>query len=510
MKRIAIIGGGISGLTAAYELELARKRGADIDWHLYEASNRLGGIIETTRIPAPEGEFGEWILEGGPDGWVTEKPWARELAIELGLEPALIYSNDATRKTYILINNKLQPIPDRMRLMVPESLDALSALDGSPLLSSTAKRAYASEITRAAELKSQAPDHDESLASFVQRHFGDEVLNTLAAPLLSGVFGGDVHKLSVRAVMPQFVAMEREHGSLIAALQSKSKRSGVAQAPIFTSLRQGMQTLTESLTKHLPTDRLHLHTTVHEIALDEDELNLWIASTAEGHKPRVPAAGSLSAPHPVPTTPSDVLDSIILATSTDETRRLLFSVDPASSTLLPSSGSLASLLPQDASSAILVAFAWPSNLARTFAIPSGFGFLVPQGSANEPQLLACTFVDQKFPHRAPDGARVIRAFFGGSSADTLSTQSDDEIAETALTQLRSILGPIPEPSFRTVRRWPRSLPQYEVGHLDRIAELQRLVGQIQGVHLLGNSYRGVGIPDLIRDARATARAIANH
>ena len=152
MKRIAIIGGGISGLTAAYELELARKRGADIDWHLYEASDRLGGIIETTRHTTPEGEF---ILEGGPDGWVSEKPWARELAIELGLESELIYSNDATRKTYILIDGKLQPIPDRMRMMVPEDL---SALDNSPLFSESAKQAYANELTRAEELKAQAPE----------------------------------------------------------------------------------------------------------------------------------------------------------------------------------------------------------------------------------------------------------------------------------------------------------------------------------------------------------------
>ena len=126
----------------------------------------------------------------------------------------------------------------------------------------------------------------------------------------------------------------------------------------------------------------------------------------------------------------------------------------------------------------------------------------------EQRLLACTFVDQKFPHRAPEGARVMRAFFGGASAESLSPESDQEIANAALAQLRDILGPIPEPSFQTVRRWPRSLPQYEVGHLDRIAELERLIEQVPGLHLLGNSYRGVGIPDLIRDARATARAIA--
>jgi oxygen-dependent protoporphyrinogen oxidase len=487
MKRIAIIGGGISGLTAAYELELARKRGAEIDWHLYEAGNRLGGIIETTRHATPEGDF---ILEGGPDGWVSEKPWARELAIELGLEAELIYSNDATRKTYIVTPEpgtagKLQPIPDRMRMMVPEDLDAL---DGSPLFSESAKRAYAAELTRADELKSTAPDHDESVASFVRRHFGEEVLNTLAAPLLSGVFGGDVHKLSVRAVMPQFVAMEREHGSLIAALQARAQQR---VQPIFTSLHRGIASLTEALLARLPKERIHLERRIAQLA------GLQI-------------------------------DHTVIAASLDSTRALLTAVVP----------SAAELLPAEASSAVLIAFAWTEEVASTFTIPSGFGFLVPAQTLSsrpellreprasrmgrsgetsvfraaqsnaEPSLLACTFVDQKFPHRAPDGAQVLRAFFGGPSAEALNSQSDEVIAAAALSQLRNILGPIPEPTFHTVRRWPRSLPQYEVGHLDRIAELEHLISQVPGLHLLGNAYRGVGLPDLIRDARATARAIA--
>jgi protoporphyrinogen/coproporphyrinogen III oxidase len=452
MKRIAIIGGGISGLTAAYELELARKRGAAIDWHLYEASNRLGGIIETTRHSTPEGDY---ILEGGPDGWVSEKPWARDLAIELGLESELIYSNDATRKTYILIDGALQPIPDRMRMMVPEDL---SALDGSPLFSESAKRAYASEITRAEELKASAPAYDESVASFVHRHFGDEVLNALAAPLLSGVFGGDVHKLSVRAVMPQFVAMEREHGSLIAALQTRRRQGSNAPQPIFTALQRGIESLTEALISRLPSDRIHLECKISSL--------------------------------------SDLrFDHKFVATSLDGTNGLLAAVDPAASELLP----------REASSAVLVAFAWTEELARTFTIPSGFGFLVPQGSASNQQLLACTFVDQKFPYRVPEGARIMRAFFGGESAASLSAQTDEEIARVALTQLREILDPIPKPAFCAVRRLPRSLPQYEVGHLERIAKLEELVVQVPGLHLLGNSYHGVGIPDLIRDAHALAR-----
>jgi len=499
MKRIAIIGGGISGLTAAYELELARKRGADIDWHLYEASDRLGGIIETTRHSTPEGEF---ILEGGPDGWVTEKPWARELAIELGLESELIYSNDATRKTYILktsgtgetLAGKLQPIPDHMRMMVPEDL---AALDGSPLFSESAKQAYANELTRAEELKAQAPTQDESVANFVQRHFGDEVLNTLAAPLLSGVFGGDVHKLSVHAVMPQFVAMEREHGSLIAALQSKFKERTHTPQPIFTSLRHGMASLIKATTAALPSERVHLNQCAYDVDLDvEDWYVDFMAPNDRTMWRRL-------------TTVIDYWNELILATPMDESRRLLYEFDPHGSALIRSDTSFLSLTPKQASSAILVAFAWTMDPARAFTIPSGFGFLVPQGTTmGEQRLLACTFVDQKFPHRAPEGARVMRAFFGGASAESLSPESDQEIANAALAQLRDILGPIPEPSFQTVRRWPRSLPQYEVGHLDRIAELERLVKQVPGLHLLGNSYRGVGIPDLIRDARATARAIA--
>jgi oxygen-dependent protoporphyrinogen oxidase len=487
MKRIAIIGGGISGLTAAYELELARKRGTDIDWHLYEATNRLGGIIETTRISAPEGEFGEWILEGGPDGWVSEKPWARELAIELGLESELIYSNDATRKTYILIDGKLQPIPDRMRMMVPEDL---SALDGSPLFSESAKKAYADELTRAEEFKAQAPTNDESVASFVRRHFGDEVLNTLAAPLLSGVFGGDVHKLSVRAVMPQFVAMEREHGSLIAALQSKAKQRTHVPQPIFTSLRNGMASLVHALTAQLPSERI-----AREIGPWPLEDGGWAVLAG---KPERTFLSLITRRTRSEKDIAESFDHIIVATPLDVIRSFTG----------PTGIELKAYLPTEASSAILVAFAWTKEIARTFAIPSGFGFLVPQGS-KEHQLLACTFVDQKFPHRAPEGARVMRAFFGGQSAESLSPQSDDEIAKAALTELREILGPIPQPSFHTVRRWPRSLPQYEIGHLERIAELERLVEQTPGLHLLGNAYRGVGIPDLIRDARATARAIAD-
>jgi protoporphyrinogen/coproporphyrinogen III oxidase len=477
MKRIAIVGGGISGLTAAYEFERARLAGAAIDWQLYEASDRLGGIIETTRHETPEGTF---ILEGGPDGWVSEKPWARELAIELGLEDHLIHSNDATRKTYILLDGQLQSIPDGMRLMVPTDL---AALNNSPLFSPEAKRAYAAELTRAEELKAAAPTHDESIADFVRRHFGDEVLTTLAAPLLSGVFGGDVHKLSVRAVMPLFVAMECEHGSLIAALQAKAAAHGAKpQRPIFTSLRGGMSSLVEALVSQLPAGRLHLNSAVTQIAETLQGFEVSYGKRTLGF------------------TKCQFAQHVIISTPLDASRIFL--------TEHIERDDLTRQLPTEASSAILVALAWPAEAASTFTVPSGFGFLVPQ-TEDTNQLLACTFIDQKFPHRVPEGARILRAFFGGPSADFLAHQTNEAIATAALKQLKKILGPLPQPAYTQVRRLPRSLPQYEVGHLDRMAQFDVLVARIGNLTLLGNSYRGVGLPDLIRDARSAARTLVD-
>jgi oxygen-dependent protoporphyrinogen oxidase len=186
------------------------------------------------------------------------------------------------------------------------------------------------------------------------------------------------------------------------------------------------------------------------------------------------------------------------------------------------------LLPKLASSAVLATFCWPAEAAQNFTLPQGFGFLVPpqklnchpersaqravEGPAsgpNPPQLLAATFVHQKFPHRAPEGAAIIRTFFGADSAEQFSSASDAEISAAALAQLREILGPLPDPAVEltTVRRWPRSLPQYEVGHLDRMDELAQRVEHIGHLTLLGNSYRGVGLPDLIRDARTAAAAL---
>ncbi len=458
MKRVAIVGGGVAGLAAAYELARLAREGAEVQGVLYEASTRLGGIVETVR----EGGF---VIECGPDAWVTEKPWARELAEELGLGAEVMSSNDATRKTYVLVDKKLQAMPDGMRMMVPTNLDAL---DGSELFSAGAKQAYRDEVELAADLKAAAPDEDESVADFVGRHFGGEVLEKIGAPLLSGVFGGDVARLSVRAVMAPFVAMEREHGSLIAAVQARASTS--KSSAVFTTLRSGMGTLIDRMIATVPKGWIRLAAEVRFVSYGEEG---WLVGTARG---------------------VEQFDALMMAAPVDVARSLLEPVDT----------DIAPMLEMDASSAVVVAFGFPD--AAKLLLPQGFGFLVPPGSDN--LLMACTFVDQKFEYRVPQGGRLVRAFFGGKAAERLMLCGNDETAAVARLELAQILGPLPEPQVTVVRRWPRSLPQYEVGHLERMEALDERVKALEGLWLLGNGYRGVGVPDLVRDARAAARQIA--
>jgi oxygen-dependent protoporphyrinogen oxidase len=454
--RIAILGGGISGVTAAWQLA---KLGAK-DVALYEASARLGGTVETIRRDG-------FVVEGGPDGWVSEKPWARELAEELGLGTELIGSNDADRVTYIVQGGRLVAMPDAMRMMVPTDVGALSA---SPLFSPQAIAAYASEAARAEELRTSAPDEDESIASFVRRHFGEEVLAKIASPLLSGVFGGDVAKLSVRAVMPKFVEMERQYGALTVALEGKGSSS---HGSVFTSLRGGVGTLVERMVRDLPAGWARLSTVVSSI------------KRADGRW-RVTALGDGAADS------KEWFDAVVVALPAPVARALL----------RPVSARMAELLTLETSSAVLAALAFDAE----FDLPRGFGFLVPEGEGSG--LLAGTFVDQKFPGRVPAGKRLLRGFFGGELGVQLEAKSDTVIASRALKELRDLLGPLPEPRFVVVKRWPRSLPQYAVGHGERMAELAALVAEQPGLSLLGNAYRGVGLPDLVRDARACARSIS--
>ncbi len=468
-KRMAVVGAGMAGMAAAYEA--SRDSGCDVT--LFEASDRLGGTIETVH----EGGF---TIECGPDSWVSDKSAARDLAEELGLGSEIIQSNDAIRRNYLVRGRSLTPMPDGMRMMVPTRW--LPILE-SPLFSWQARLAYLREPKRAEELKGQAAerpeDFDESVRSFVTRHFGGEATDTIAGPLLAGVFGGDIDLLSAGAVLAPFVKMEKEHGSLIAptmARVQKDATAGKTPEPVFTTLRSGLSTLIDSLAGAMPEGIIRRRTPVMQLEQNKD--GWMVTSDAHGSEP---------------------FDAVLLATPAHVTRSLL----------APVHADAAALLDMEATSAIVVALCFGAEAARKLRIPRGFGFLVPPRRAlsETPELLAGTFMHQKFHHRAPDGSVFLRGFFGGHAAPRMMNWNDERIAEAARAEFAALLGPLPNPTHVVVRRWPRSLPQYRIGHPARMRALSGYIAQLPGLALTGNAYSGVGLPALVHHGRQAARGL---
>ncbi len=461
MIRIAIIGGGISGLTAAFTLEDHRRAGA-VEFTLYESSPNLGGVLRTEQIQ-------DCIVEAGPDSFLTEKPWAADLCRTLGLGDQLIGSNDAARKTYILVNGRLIPIPDGLMFLVPTKT-LPTAL--SPLFSWTTKLRMAQELF----LPPRAAEADESVASLVERHYGAEMVDRLADPLLSGVYGGEAASLSVRAVLPRFAEMERTHGSLGRAMLAARKKiprpPDKPAPPLFTSLKNGMQQLVETLIPRLNPSALITNTPAQSIQL---EAGGWTVSA--GLK-------------------SDHFDALILAVPTHTAAQLLAISNPDLS---------AELAAINYTSSITVGLAYDRVVRQS--LPPGFGFLVPRSEGK--RLLAATFVHNKFPYRAPEDRALLRCFFAGSNAENIWQQSDDAIIAVVRNELHQILGLRAEPLFARVYKWKSAMAQYGVGHLERLDRIERLRQKLPKLALAGNGYRGIGIPDCIRSAQEAAKRILN-
>jgi len=459
MKRIAIIGGGISGLSAAFRLEEARAAGAPLDYVLYESSPRLGGVLVTER------ENG-CLIEAGPDSFISEKPWAADLCRQLGLGDQLIGSNDSERKTYILVKGKLVVIPDGLMFMVPTKI--LPAVF-SPLFSVATKLRMAREWfhpPRKAEV-------DETVASLVERHYGAEMVDRLADPLLSGVYGGEAGELSVRAVLPRFAEMEANYGSLGRAMLAARKKMAQASKgparPLFTSLKDGMQQMVDALLKRLPAACMRPGTPVQAAQPQESG---WMISAGHGHG-------------------SEQFDAVIVATPSQTAAELLRLADKE----------LASeLLGIAYSSSVTVTLAYDQTVQST--LPPGFGFLVPRSEGK--RMLAATFVHNKFPHRAPEDRALVRCFLGGSRDEKILQLSEDEILQIVRRELRQIIGLSAEPLFSRVYKWKAAMAQYSVGHLERLQRIERLVQKLPGLALAGNGYRGIGVPDCVRSGREAA------
>jgi len=460
MKRIAIIGGGISGLSAAYTIEEKRQSGTDVEYVLFESSPRLGGVLVTDRVVG-------CLVEAGPDSFLTEKPWAADLCRKIGLGDQLIGSNDSERKTYIVAKGKLVVMPDGLMFMVPTKIMPTVF---SPLFSLRTKIRMAAEWFHPPRQASE----DETVAEMVERHYGSEMVDLLADPLLSGVYGGEASQLSVRAVLPRFADMESKHGSLGRAMLAARKKMGAAAnvpaRPLFTSLKEGMQQMVDTLVARLDANSLKTSSLVQSVIPQDDA---WTVSA--GYQ-------------------SDQFDAVIIATPAHAAAAVLQGADENLSRDL---GEIRY------SSSVTVTLGYDEKVRRS--LPPGFGFLVPRSEGH--RMLAATFVHNKFPHRAPENRAIVRCFLGGARDEQILETSEEEILEIVRGELRQIIGLNAEPLFARVYKWKSAMAQYSVGHLERLQRIESLRQKLPGLALAGNGYSGIGVPDCVRSGAEAAGKI---
>jgi len=487
--KIAIIGGGIAGLSAAWSLEKARRNGDPVEYHLYEAADRLGGVISSEIIDG-------CVVEGGPDSFLTEKPAAAALCRELGIADQLLPSNDAERRTWILVRNRLIPLPDGLMFMVPTKL-VPTAL--TRLFSWSTKLHMAREFLFPPEPATQ----DESVAEMTRRHFGQETVDRLVSPLLSGVYGGDASQLSVRAVLPRMVTMEKEHRSLTRAMLAARRKArlsrpspgapGLAsetrvQRSLFTTLRGGMKLMVDGIATQLAPGSIHLSTPVLALHHNSDDCADpkppdcrytcgWTLETAKG-----------------PDMFQEKFDAIILALPAWAAAHLLRPVDRLVSALLAD-------IPYSSSITVTMGF----NRDDLHRLPLGFGYLVPP--TEKRTMLACTFVHAKFAGRTPHDKGVLRCFLGGSGNDHLLDATDAQLTEIVRKELREILRLEAHPNFIRITRSRRAMAQYGVGHLERMQAIRENIAQLPSLALAGNAYEGIGVPDCIRTGQQAADSV---
>ena len=454
MKRIAIIGSGISGLSAAFALEKERTHGTQLEYVIFESSDRFGGVIRTETVDG-------CLIEAGPDSFLTEKPWAADVCRQLGLGDQLIGSNDAERKTYMLVNGRLLSVPDGLMFMVPTRLLATFF---SPLFSWRTKL----QIVREWFYRPIENHSDTTVSEFVQRHYGREMVERVADPLLSGVYGGSADELSMQSVLPRFVAMESSHGSLGKAMVATRRlQSMMDPKPLFTSLKNGMQQMIDALVASIPPAARRLNSRVEAV---KPESGKWL---------------------------------VVSRGRTEEFDAVIVSVPgyAAASCLKLANGELAAELSAIRySSSVTVALGYDERVRG--ALPPGFGFLVPR-SENR-RTIAATFVHNKFPHRTPANRALIRCFLGGTRDDAIMQSTEADIQEIVRTEIKQIVGIRTEPLFMRTHKWSGAMAQYDVGHSSRTTRIREILVQTPGLALAGNAYGGIGVPDCVRSGLEAA------
>lgn len=453
IRHVTIVGGGIAGLSVAYYLQRkSAEEGISIAYTLLEAGSWLGGKVRTLRRDG-------FVIEGGPDSFITQKPWGLQLCRDLDLADRLIPCNEAAQKVYVVRKGRLVLLPAGFRLAVPTKWGPFVR---TPLLSPAGKLRVAMDLV----IPRRTGTDDESIGDFVRRRFGREALEAMAGPIMAGIHVADPELLSLRATYPMFADVEQEHGSLIRGLtRARKARAGQPPPPLFMSFRDGMQTLTERLASNLTGD----------IRTGEKVTGLR----------RIPDGYEVLTADEVPLR----TDAVVLAAP----------ADVAAGLLAPHDEKLADALRavRSVSSATLSLGFRCSDL-RGVPPFDGFGFMVPH--REQRNILACTWSSTKFSFRAPEGMALVRVFVGGARQEPVAEKSDEEIRRLVLDELSDLMKIRCEPVIEKLFRWPKGNPQYDVGHLERVAAVEERVRRLSGIYLAGSSYRGIGIPDCIESA----------
>jgi oxygen-dependent protoporphyrinogen oxidase len=464
---VVVIGAGVTGLAVAQAIHRARP---DARLVVLDERERAGGNIYTERVDG-------FVLDAGPDSFVRTKPAALELCRELGLESSLVQTREAARHVFVAHQGKLVRLPAGMVLGVPTRLAPLMS---TPLLTARGKLRVLAEPLVPRRLS----DDDESVEDFLSRRLGNEAATKLAAPLLGGIYAGDVRTLGIQATFPELAAFEHHYGSILRGLMMRERGGGVSPssrelfswlrreetsaASPFLSLRGGMGALIDALVEALPPGTLRTGARVTSIE-----------RRARGFTVR---------------TAADVFDatSVVVATPAHVASRLV-----------PDGRLAAELAEVTFVSTGTVFFALEQSGARHSL--DGLGFIVPAGEA---RILASTWISSKWDDRAPSGGALVRAFVGGvRDPDRVAKSTDDELVELAQGELERLMGSLGRPRFTRVYRYENANPQPTVNHRARLSRLDARLETLPGLHLVGASYDGVGIPDCIRQARHCASAV---
>jgi len=459
-RRVAVIGGGISGLAAAHRLVELKP---DVELVLFERQPRLGGVLTTVH------EDG-FQVEGSADNFITTVPWGVDLCKRLGLGDQLIQTNPAHRRTFVVRRGRLHKLPDGFLMMAPTQMWPLAT---TPILSPLGKLRAGLEYF----IPPRKDPSDESMAAFVRRRLGREVFERLVEPLVSAVYAADMDKLSVLATLPRFRELEREHGSLIRAMRHqmraarKSRPESGARYSLFLTLRHGLSSMVDALAKRLPPGAARLETSVERI---ERRSPGWTLSIEDGS--------------------SEEFDAVIVATPAHVAACLLESIDADLARRLASIS--------HEGTAIVSAAYRRDQIAHPL---NGMGFVVP--SVEESPILAVSFSSQKYAHRAPEGNVLLRAFVGGARRPEMAEMRAAELEPQVLGELAGLLGIRGEPIYRRTSHWPGTMPQYHVGHMQLVEEIENAVAKLENLELAGNAYHGVGIPACIHTGEQAAESV---